>query len=256
MTLFSDTLHLLRRHVMTTIRQPIWIAVMLVQPVIWLVLFGQLFRTVVEIPGFQSTSYIQFLTPGIVIMTALSSSLWSGMGIIEDLDDGVLDRLLATPVHRGALIAARILHTTLTVLIQSLIILGIGLTLGSGLPGGVAGAATILGVAGLLGAGLSAISNGLALIFRREETLIAVVQFFGQPLTFLSSAFIATALMPVWIRSAARVNPVNWAVDSARAALLGVDWSLIGTRALYLAAFMIVCGIFATQAFRLYRRAT
>lgn len=256
MTFVSDTLHLLLRHIRTTLRIPIWIFVTLVQPIIWLALYGQLFKRVVEIPGFGSNSYIQFLTPGVVIMTALFGSAWSGMGLITDLDQGVIDRMLATPVHRGALIAARVLHAALTVVVQSLIILAIGLALGARVEGGVAGALLVVLLAALLGAGFSAFSNGVALLTRREETMIAVVNFFGLPLTFLSSAFMATALMPGWIRGIARVNPLNWAVVGSREAMLGQDWSGIGMRALLLLAFCLVGGVFATQAFRVYRRAT
>ena len=92
----EDTQHLLIRHIRATLRLPIWIAVTLVQPVIWITLFGQLFRRVVEIPGFDSGSYIEFLTPGVVIMTAMFGSAWSGMGLIEDLHHGVIDRMLST----------------------------------------------------------------------------------------------------------------------------------------------------------------
>lgn len=252
----ADTLHLLRRHVMHTLRQPIWILVMLVQPVIWLALYGQLFRRVVELPGFAANSYIQFLTPGIVIMTALFGSFWAGMGIIEDLNEGVMDRMLATPASRAALIAARVLHSALTVGIQAIIILLLGVALGAGLPGGVPGFIAILALAMLLGAAFSAISNGAALLTRREETLIAVVNFFGLPLTFLTSAFIATALMPGWIRSVATFNPVNWAVDGARNAMQGTNWDSVGLHALLLCLFVVVGGFFATQAFRVYRRTT
>src|SRR5262245_37542933 len=119
MTFITDTLHLVGRHIRTTLRLPIWIAVTLIQPVIWLTLYGQLFRRVVDLPGFEGASYIQFLTPGVVLMTALFGSAWSGMGLIMDLSGGVLNRMLATPVHRGALIAARVLHAAITVSVQA-----------------------------------------------------------------------------------------------------------------------------------------
>lgn len=256
MSFVSDTLHLLKRHIMTTVRLPIWLAVTLIQPIIWLGLFGELFQKVVQLKGFGSDNYIQFLTPGIIVMTALFGSFWAGMGIVEDYNDGVIDRLLATPVHRGAVIASRVLHSMLTVLVQSFIILCLGLILGSGLPGGVAGGLAILGISALMGAGFAAISNGFALITRQQDTLVAVVQFFAMPLTFLSSAFLATAVMPGWIRSVARFNPVNWTVDSSRDAMLGQHWVSIGTDALFLAAFLVVCAIFATQCFRVYRKTT
>ncbi|HEY8492061.1 MAG TPA: ABC transporter permease [Dehalococcoidia bacterium] len=255
-TFVADTFHLTLRHVRTTLRIPIWVIVTLVQPVIWLTLYGQLFRRVVELPGFETGSYIQFLTPGIVVMTAMFGSMWSGMGIIEDLNEGVMDRMLATPVHRGALIAARVAHAALTVLVQSFIILGIGLVLGARFPGGVPGVVTILLLSALLGSAFSALSNGLALVTRREETLIAVLNFFGLPLVFLSSAFIATELMPGWIRAAATVNPVNWAITASRDAMLGQDWAEVALSCALLALFTLASGVFATQAFRAYRRTT
>lgn len=250
----ADTYHLTILHIRTTLRIPIWIFVTLTQPVIWLTLYGQLFKRVVEIPGFESDSYIQFLTPGVIIMTAFFGSAWAGMGIIEDLKGGVLDRMLATPVSRGALIASRVVHAGLTVAIQSVIIMVLGIILGADIPGGVAGALAIFLLAALLGSGFSAISNGVALLTRREETLIAVINFFGLPLVFLSTAFMASDLMPGWIRFLAQGNPVNWAVDGSRNAMLGEQWSEVWTYGLLLAAFVLIAGFFSTQAFRAYQR--
>lgn len=252
----TDTGYLLLRHLRTTMRIPIWIAVTLIQPVIWLTIYGQLFRRVVEIPGFGADSYIQFLTPGVVIMTALFGSAWSGMGIIEDLSEGVMDRLLATPVNRAALISARVLHAALTVAVQSVIILVFGMLLGAKVAGGPAGFLAILVLGSLLGAGMSALSNGLALVTRREETLIAVVNFFGLPLTFLSTAFMAADLMPPWIQALARANPVNWAVVASRDAMLGQAWSGVAKSAAMLLAFAAGAVWVSTQAFRAYRRSS
>lgn len=249
----SDTLYLLKRQVGATLRVPVWIAVILVQPVIWLTLFGQLFGRITELPGFGTYSYIQYLTPGVIIMTALFSSLWAGMGLIEDLDDGVIDRMLVTPVHRGALMAARVLHAALIVSVQSLIILGLGLLLGARIDGGIADLLLILLPAILLGAGIAALSNGLALLARREETLVAVVNFFGMPLTFLSTVFIAAELMPSWILRVAQGNPVEWAVHAAREVMLHQVATPVWSYSLALSLFAIVAGFLATQAFRIYR---
>jgi ABC-2 type transport system permease protein len=253
-TFLADTFHILQRHIRTTMRLPIWIVVMLVQPIIWLTLYGQLFRRVVELPGFAASSYVQFLTPGVVVMTALFGAAWSGMGLITDLDQGVMDRMLATPTHRGAIIAAPVLHAALTVTIQGIIILIVGLLLGARIPGGAWGVLTILLLSALLGAGIASLSHGVALLVRREETLIAVVNFFGLPLTFLSTAFMASALMPGWLRAIARFNPVNWAVEGARHAMAGAQWQLVGIDVLSLAIFALVGSWLATQSFRLYRR--
>src|SRR5215831_5529565 len=97
------------RYLRAFIRQPAWVAIALVQPVIWLLLFGALFKSVVDIPGFEGTSYIAFLTPGVAVMTAVMSAGWNGMGFIEDMRRGVLDRVLVTPLWRGALNAGSLL---------------------------------------------------------------------------------------------------------------------------------------------------
>jgi ABC-2 type transport system permease protein len=254
-TFVADTWHLFLRYMRNTLRLPIWIAVTLVQPVIWLFLYGQLFRRIVELPGFGDVSYIQHLTPGVVIMTAMFGSAWSGMSMIRDLDEGIMDRLLSTSVHRGAIITARVMHASTTVGVQSVIILGMGLALGARIDGGIVGAIAIMVLAFLLGAAFSAMSNGVALLARREETLIAIVNFVGLPLVFISTAFIAAELMPGWIRSAAEFNPVNWAIVGSRSAMQGDEWMLVAQYTLYLLAFVIVCGFFATRAFRVYQRA-
>ena len=252
---FPDTWHMLLRHIRTTLRIPVWIVVTLVQPFIWLALYGQLFRRVVDIPGFGATSYIQYLTPGVVIMTALFGAMWSGMGLVQDLNEGIVDRLLTTPVSRGALIVARVLHAALTVAVQSFIILLAGMAFGARFPGGVGGFLAILLLAALLASGIAGLSTCLALLTRREETLIAILQFFGMPLTFLSTAFMASALMPRWIRMIAKGNPVNWSVNAARDAMLGQNWSNVWGYGALLTIFALVTCALATQAFTFYRRA-
>ena len=125
MTALRHGVWMMQRHLLNLWRQPIWIAVTLVQPVVWLLLYGALFKSVTRIPGFHSTSYIQFLTPGIVVMSALFSAGWSGMAVIDDIDKGILDRFLVTPVVRGSLIIGRLLNGTVIIVVQSLIIVGL-----------------------------------------------------------------------------------------------------------------------------------
>lgn len=255
MSYLRDTWYLLWRHIVTTIRIPIWLFVTIVQPIIWLTLYGQLFRRVVEIPGFDAGSYIQFLTPGVLIMSALFGAAWSGMGIITDLNFGIMDRFLATPVRPSAIVTAAVLHAVLTGLVQAVIILLVSLVLGARVPGGLGGILVILLMASLLAGGLAFISNGIALVTRREETLISVANFFGTPLLFLSTAFMAADLMPGWIRAIARFNPVNWAIDASRAAMAGTNWTLILQNGAYLIGFVLLAGVLAMLALRTYRQA-
>jgi ABC-2 type transport system permease protein len=243
------------RHLRILARQPWWIAVSLAQPIIYLLLYGALFKRIVEIPGFQSSSYIDFLTPGIVVTSALFSGGWGGMSLIDDLDKGVVDRFLVTPVSRTALIAGKLVQGTIVVVIQSLIVLGLGLIVGARFDGGLLGVAVLFACAVMLGTAFGALSSALALIMRREESVIAAVQFVILPLTFLSAVFMQVDLAPGWIQTAARFNPLNWSVQAGRDAMsAAVDWGSVVAYAAYLIAFGLVSAWLATRAFRTYQR--
>jgi ABC-2 type transport system permease protein len=243
------------RNVRRLLRQPAWVAITLIQPMIWLLLFGALFKRVVEIPGFHGGSYIEFLTPGVIVMTAISSAGWNGMAFIDDMRSGVMDRMLSSPVWRGALNVGSLVYGALVTVVQSLIIVGVGLAIGAHFPNGVAGIAALILVACLLSMSFGALSNALALVVRQEETLIAAVTSILLPLTFLSSAFMQANLVPSWIHQVSRFNPVNWAAQAGRTAALGPsDWGLVGERIGLLAVLLLVSTFLATAAFRAYQR--
>lgn len=236
-------------------RQPWYVAITLVQPVFWLLLFGALFQKIVDIPGFETTDYYDYLTPGVVVMTAVFSAGWSGMAILEDLDRGVMDRFLVSPVQRGSLISGILGQLGIVIVIQSLVVIGLGAAVGASYPGGPLGVVIAIVASTFLAWAFGALSCGLALVARQEETLIGVVQFVVLPLTFLSSAFMQQSLMPGWIQDIARFNPVDWAIQAGREALgAGVDWGLVLSRLGYLAAFALVCAWIAARAFRAYQK--
>ena len=187
----TDTLFMTMRLFRNLLRQPAWILISLVQPVVWLLLYGALFRRIVEIPGFGAGSYIDFLTPGVVVMTCLFSAGWSGMDLIEDIDRGVIDRSLVSPVNRSSLIAGRLAQGALVGIVQSIIIVTLGWVVGAEFPGGIPGIAALTLCAALLGTGVGALSNAIGVLSRRVETMVAVSNFVLLPLTFMSSVFMA-----------------------------------------------------------------
>jgi ABC-2 type transport system permease protein len=255
MTALRHTVYLTLRQVRNFLRQPWFVALSLFQPIIYLLLFGALFKKIVEIPGFTSTSYVSFLTPGIVVMSAMFAGGWSGMGLIDDLDRGVMDRLLVAPTSRGAIMLGRVTPQVLTILIQTLIIVGLALLVGGRFGGGVAGAVMLIVVSTLLSIGVASLSNGVALLLRKEESVIAAVNMGLLPLMFLSSAFLQQSLAPRWIQDIARYNPANWAIEAGRTALAsGPSASTVWSHTIYLAVFAVVCTFLATRAFRSYQR--
>ncbi len=209
MTFLTHSLFMAQRHLRNLSRQPWWIVISLVQPVVWLLLYGQLFKRVVELPGFNASSYVSFVTPGVVIMSALFAGGWNGMGVLMDLNQGVMDRLLVSPINRAAIIAGRIISMSAVCLIQSLILIGLGYVTGARFAGGLAGIFILLASAILLAAPFAALSDALALLVRRQESVIGASNFILMPLTFLSPVFMAKNVMPDWIRAVSRYNPVN-----------------------------------------------
>ncbi len=242
------------RHIRTFRRQPWWIAISLMQPVIYLVLFGSLFAELANGAAFGG-SYIDFLLPGIVVMSALSSGGWAGTASIDDIKGGVMDRMLVTPVRRGSVIIGHLGQQALIVTLQALVLIGLGLLIGARFDGGAVGLAVMLGASILLGTAIGALSHAIALLARTQETLIAVSQGIILPMTFLSTTFMVTALMPDWMATVAAYNPLTWAVDAARAAVDGSgDAAFIVSRLAWLGAFLVVSLVLALQAFRRYRR--
>ncbi len=255
MTFLMHSCWIAIRQIRALIRQPWYIAFTLVQPIVWILLYGQLFKRVVEIPGFNATSYISFLTPGIVVMTAIFSAGWNGMGMINDFERGVLDRFLVSPISRAAIIGGRLASMAFVNAIQSILLLGLGFFLGARFSGGILGILVLMLSAALLAMPIAALSNALALTIRKEESVIGASNFLLLPLTFLSPVFMAKNVMPSWIRNVSRFNPVNWSVEAGRSALRAdPDWTLILTRLVLLALFTIVAATLATRAFRSYQK--
>ena len=242
------------RHVRNFLRQPWWIAISLMQPAIYLLLFGQLFSAVGRLPAFDG-SYLDFLLPGVVVMSALMSGGWAGTALIDDIGRGVMDRMLVTSVRRTAVIVGHLGQQALIVVIQAVVLVGLGLAVGARFDGGPAGILVTFAAAILLGTAVGALSHAVALLSRTQETLIAVSQGIILPMTFLSTVFMVPALMPDWMAAVAAFNPLTWAADASRSALDGpADPPFIAARLAWLSVFLVVSVWLSLRAFGRYRR--
>jgi ABC-2 type transport system permease protein len=253
-TTVRHTWFMVGRQVRNLMREPIWIAITLVQPMIWLLLYGQLFSRVPSLRA-GAGSYVEFLAPGVVIMNAFFGATWSGMAMINDLDRKWVERFLATPASRLSLVLSQIVRTGLTAMVQALVILLVGLLLGVRVHGGAMGWVVVLLAAALIATVFGGISQGIALLVRREATMIGLANFIGLPLIFLSSILISNRQMPDWMETLANVNPVNWATDAARFAIVsGGHWDTIGINLMLLVGATAVTASFATWTFQAYQR--
>jgi ABC-2 type transport system permease protein len=251
----SHTWFMIVRQSRNLMREPIWIVLLLIQPMVWLILYGQLFKNVTCLGGFGTTSYITFLAPAIVIMNSFFGATWSGMAMVADIDRKFVERFLATPVARIALVLSQIIRSALTAAIQAVIILVVALALGVRVHTGIAGWIVVLVVAMLVNAAFAGFSQGLALLTRRDATMITLANFIGLPLLFISTTLIARAQMPGWMQTAAAFNPVDWGVKASRAVVLpGTDWGSVAAHLGYLFALCVVTAAFANWALGVYRR--
>lgn len=218
---FTQTGQVLRRWMIGSLRQA-WGPVMsLIQPVIWIVLFGAVFSSLGALPQFGGEGYIDYLVPGILMMTVLYSGAWAGTGFIDDINSGVMDQYLTSPLSRSAIISGQLLQQLVINLAQSLVVLGIGWLAGARYPGGVGGMLVALAVATILATIFCCASTAVALTTRNQIALISLSQLIVLPATFLSTTMMPAALLPEWVQDVARWNPMNWAVELGRGALGG-----------------------------------
>ncbi|WP_314505370.1 ABC transporter permease [uncultured Microbacterium sp.] len=251
---FTQAGQVLRRWLISSLRQA-WGPVMsLIQPIIWILLFGQVFASLGVLPAFGGAGYIDYLVPGILMMTVLYSGAWAGTGYIDDISSGVMDQYLTSPIARSAIISGQLAQQLIVSLAQSLVVLGIGWLGGARYPGGAGGILAALGVATLLASIFCCASSAVALITRSQIALISLSQLIVLPATFLSTAMMPAELMPEWVQSVSRWNPMTWAVELGRGGLSGeypanAWWQVAGLTVIALLAFA-----WAVGSIRAYQR--
>jgi ABC-2 type transport system permease protein len=252
----TDTFWLTARRLKAGLNQPAYVIVSLIQPVIWLFLFGNLFRRVVELPGFGTTSYLDYLVPGVVVMNALAVNMWAGMVTLEEIERGTLNRFLILPVSRSAIMNSNVVEQAVGTTFQSVVIVLLGWAAGASYPGGVAGAVVLILAAVLLGTIFGGLSNAIGMLVRQRESIIGINTFLMLPLSFLSTVFMVRELMPGWMQGISRFNPLDWAVVAGREALAAdPDWGLVLSRGGWLLVLAIAAMTLSTRTFRAYQKA-
>lgn len=214
--MLADTWHLFNKYMIITKRMPLWSLFTLIQPLIWLIIFGQLFGHFV-----QAENYMDFMVPGILIMTVLFGSSWSGVSLLREISAGTVDKLLVSPVSRVAIVLSRVLHSAIQVIAQALIILIVAWLMGSTITMNIFYVVLGMLVVFLLGVGFAALSNGFAITLQREEPLVMIGNLMTLPLMFFSSALVPKQFMPDWIQYISVINPITYAVEAVRAVLTG-----------------------------------
>ncbi len=211
-----------------------------VQPVLWLVIFGETFNRLHAIPT-GSTSYLDFLAPGIIAQSGLFVAIFYGIQIIWERDAGVLTKLLVTPTPRSALILGKSFSAGIRALAQVVVVLVLSVILGVSLTRNPLNLVATFVIVMLGSAFFACLSMTIAGIVLKRDRLMGIGQMITMPLFFASNALYPISVMPPWLRALALVNPLSYEVDALRGLLIGTPSHLALDFAVLL--FSVVVGV-------------
>jgi ABC-2 type transport system permease protein len=218
--IFQDIYWVFWREFKKFTQQRARIMMIVIQPLVWLVLMGNsmsgLTRNPMAIKMIGTGNYLEFMTPGIMIMTALFGGVFGGTTVLWDRRLGFLNKMLSAPIHRAAIPLGKLMSIGLQTMMQALVIVIISLFLGVRFITGVPGIFCLLLISGLFGMIMGSISLALAANLKSIETLMAISNFLTMPLMLTSNAMFPVNAMPPWLRAIANVNPLSYAVSAMR----------------------------------------
>jgi len=198
-------------------------------PIIQLIVFSQLYKDIVTLPGFAGqTSYLAYLAPGQIVFAVFLATAWSGTNLLVEYRNGYLDKLRVTPINRYSILAGELVTLFVECLIMAAVILALSVLLGASVATGLPGALMILLIGGAFGVAWSGTSFLPALLTKNEQaTGTLSILFF--PIAFMSTAFVPTALMPEWLQTFNAWNPITYVIEAMRQLMVvGWDWTAIG----------------------------
>lgn len=218
--LIFESFYIALRELKKYFRQKTRIITTIIQPFIWLALMGNTMSGLTANPmaeQFLGTgNYLTFMTPGVILMTLIFSSIFSGTSIVWDRRIGYLDKLLAAPINRGAIPFGKIIAAAVQGAIQAIIIVAIAMLFGVKFKTGILGILVILIIGILISIVIASLSLFMAAKIKTIETLMAVVNLITMPLLFSSNALFPTQVMPKWLQAIAKINPISYAVSPMR----------------------------------------
>ncbi|MEM0982191.1 MAG: ABC transporter permease [Cyanobacteria bacterium P01_H01_bin.58] len=207
-------------------RRPSTLVAGVIQPIMWLLLFGALFQNVPEGLFGESQNYGQFLGAGIIVFTAFGGALNAGLPVMFDREFGFLNRFLVAPLaSRYSIVVASAIFIAAMSMVQTAAIVGLSAALGAGLPDPIGLGLVVLIVLALV-LGVTGLSLGLSFALPGHIELIAVIFVTNLPLLFSSTALVPLSFMPPWLQVVASLNPLSYAIEPIRYLYLHDTWSL------------------------------
>lgn len=213
------------------LRNPAWVLIGIMQPVLYLVLFGPLLKPLVsQFPDAGNNAYT-FLVPGLLVQLGMFGAMFAGFGLIGEWREGVIEAERVTPASRTSLLVGRLLRDLLQLLVQALILVGLGYAMG--MRAQVIGVVVGIAITLLVGGACAAASNALALTTKSEDVMAPVLNMLLMPILLLSGILLPMTLGPAWLTRISDFMPFRWIVDAVRGSFLGevasstVFWGLL-----------------------------
>lgn len=251
MTLLTQVRLLTWRKLLETLRQPVWLVMGLITPLLYLLLFAPLLHKLAGGPGFPPGGVLDVFLPGLLSLLAFSVGMGAGWSIIPELDTGVIERLRVTPVSRFALLLGTVLRDVITYLVPAIISVLVAIPFGY--HPHLGGMVVLLVLTGLLTATVSAWSSALGIRLGQIGSLAAVITGLQLPLTLLSGILLPLSLAPAWLRGLGHIDPLYYTVQASRQ--LSAGHIANGTVGLGLLVTAPLTALALTWATRTYRAA-
>jgi oleandomycin transport system permease protein len=239
------------RGIVKTINSPEALIDVTLQPVIFLLLFVYVFGGAIS--G-DTSSYLQFALPGVLVQTVVFASAGTGTGLADDLQSGIFDRFRSLPISRAAPLLGAIAADLVRYLVSGVIMLVLGSLLGFRISGSPLDVVAALGMVMAVAFALCWVFTALAMVVRQPRSVQGLSALVMLPLTFGSNVFVPADTMPGWLRAFVEINPVSKVADAVRGLLTGGPVAGPATAGLIAAA--VITAIFAPLAVVLYQRRT
>ena len=236
-----DVWHLFVRAGKKTIRTPVIIFGTLALPVLFLILFTQIFTQFGNLPGFPAGGYVQFATAGIIVLNPLINAQYSGTAVVDDINSGFLSKMLVTPANRTAIVLGRLLHDMVMVLLPVGVTLALAYALGATVVTGAPGILLILFTAAFFGLAMSGLTMAIGVRTKSAQAVAGLDLVIAFPLMFVSTALVPYEFLPGWAQAFSNVNPFSYVVNAVRVLMsTGFVWSTILAAYAVIAVFAVV----------------
>ena len=218
-TFLRDSSIVFRRQIRMNLRNPAWVLIGVFQPILYLLLFGPLLKPLVsQFPGGADNAYT-FLVPGLLVQLGLFGAFFAGFSLIGEWREGVIEAERVTPASRGSLLMGRLMRDILQLLVQALILVGLGLAIG--MRGSAAGITLGVVITLVIGGACAAASNALGMATKSEDVMAPVINVVMMPVLLLSGILLPMTLGPDWLKRISDFMPTRWITDAIRDVFAG-----------------------------------